>query len=93
LADQFIFGIAPFDYSPVFLLKPFRSHLTMDTLSSNALTNIGQQGITPAFGYSSPHPRARGTLTLLINALPSAHYDVIRLLYHLFSFLAFILVG
>src|ERR1019366_562206 len=29
---------------------------------------------TPAFGYSAPHPSAGGTLTLLIHALPSAHY-------------------
>jgi hypothetical protein len=34
----------------------------------------GQRGITPAFGYSAPHPGARGTLTLLNNALLSAHY-------------------
>ena len=40
----------------------------------------GRQGITPAFGYSAPHPSAEGTLTLLIHALPSAHYDLIRLL-------------
>src|SRR5512137_2262078 len=37
----------------------------------------GQRGITPAFGYSAPHPSARGTLTLLNNALPSAHYGFI----------------
>jgi hypothetical protein len=36
----------------------------------------GQRGVTPAFGYSTPHPGARGTLTLLNNALPSAHYDL-----------------
>ena len=34
----------------------------------------GQRGITPAFGYSAPHPSARGTSTLLNNALLSAHY-------------------
>src|ERR1700682_5115719 len=34
----------------------------------------GRRGITPAFGYSAPHPNAGGTLTLLIHALPSAHY-------------------
>jgi len=38
----------------------------------------GQRGVTPAFGYSTPHPGARGTLTLLISALPSAHYGMIR---------------
>ena len=36
----------------------------------------GQRGITPAFGYGAPHPSARGTLTLLISALPSAHYGL-----------------
>jgi len=34
----------------------------------------GQRGVTPAFGYDTPHPGARRTLTLLISALPSAHY-------------------
>jgi len=29
--------------------------------------------VCPAFGYGAPHPSARGTLTLLIIALPSAH--------------------
>ncbi|GEM_PF-4589001 len=30
------------------------------------------------FGYDALHPGARGTLTLLIDALPGAHYDLIR---------------
>src|SRR5208283_2056903 len=38
----------------------------------------GRRGITPAFGYSAPHPSAGGTLTLLIHALPSAHYGPLR---------------
>ena len=38
----------------------------------------GQRGITPAFGYSAPHPGAGGTSTLLNNALLSAHYEPIR---------------
>src|ERR1019366_3867826 len=38
----------------------------------------GRRGITPAFGYSAPHPSAEGTLTLLIHALPSAHYELLR---------------
>src|ERR1019366_5419584 len=33
----------------------------------------GPRGITPAFGYGAPHPSARGTSTLLNNALLSAH--------------------
>ena len=106
MADRFILGVAPVDYGPVFLLKPFRFHLTVDTLSSGCLATEcklrpplgcllrfrfcarlgsslfaipGQRGITPAFGYDTPHPGARGTLTLLISALPSAHYKAIRL--------------
>jgi hypothetical protein len=38
----------------------------------------GQRGITPAFGYDTPHLGARGTLTLLIWALPSTHYGRLR---------------
>jgi hypothetical protein len=38
----------------------------------------GQRGVTPAFGYSAPHSSARGTLTLLNNALLSAHYEPLR---------------
>jgi hypothetical protein len=40
----------------------------------------GQRGITPAFGYSAPHPSAEGTSTPMIHALPSAQYGLIRLL-------------
>ena len=64
------------DYGPVLLLKPFRSYLTVGTLPSDTI--FGQRGITPTFGYGSPHLRARGTLTLLIHALPSAHYKLVR---------------
>jgi hypothetical protein len=39
----------------------------------------GRRGITPAFGYSAPHPSAGGTSTLLITALPSAQYGAVRL--------------
>jgi hypothetical protein len=38
----------------------------------------GPRGITPAFGYGAPHPSARGTSTLLNDALLSAHYDPLR---------------
>jgi hypothetical protein len=38
----------------------------------------GPRGITPAFGYGAPHPSTRGTLTLLNNALLSAHYGPVR---------------
>jgi hypothetical protein len=32
LADRFISGVAPIDYGPVLLLKPFGFHLAVDTL-------------------------------------------------------------
>ena len=35
----------------------------------------GQRRVTAAFGYDAPHLSARGTLTLLIWALPSTHYE------------------
>jgi len=59
----------------VFLRIPFGFHLTVDTLSSKTSSGPGQRGITPAFGYSAPYPSAEGTSTLMMNALPSAHYD------------------
>lgn len=37
---------------------------------------IGQRDITPAFGYGAPHLSTRGTSTLLIIALPGAHYGL-----------------
>src|ERR1017187_2692408 len=103
LADRFIFGVAPIDYSPVLLLMPFGFHLAVDTLPSgnckrwlqvrlgcvqlspscpfrllHTFLSPGPRGITPAFGYGAPHPSARGTSTLLNNALLSAHYDPLR---------------
>jgi hypothetical protein len=73
-------GAPPIDYSPILLLKPFGFRIAPDTLSSDE-NLVGQRGITPAFGYSAPHPSAGGTLTLLIHALPSAHYDLLDLLF------------
>src|SRR5271168_5156598 len=70
-------GSPPIDYSPILLLKPFGFRIAADTLSSDE-NLVGQRGITPAFGYSAPHPSAGGTLTLLIHALPSAHYEPLR---------------
>src|SRR5271155_3302066 len=67
-------GSPPIDYSPILLLKPFGFRIAPDTLSSDE-NLVGQRGITPAFGYSAPHPSAGGTSTLLIHALPSAHYE------------------
>ena len=80
-ADRFIIGVAPIDYDPGLLLRPFGFHLAMDTLPSGVLPRnstffplSGQRGITPAFGYGAPHPGARGTSTLLNNVLLSTHY-------------------
>src|SRR5271156_1251042 len=70
-------GSPPIDYSPILLLKPFGFRIAPDTLSSDE-NLVGQRGITPAFGYSAPHPSAGGTLPLLIHALPSAHYEPLR---------------
>ena len=55
-------------------------------------SHFGRRGITPAFGYGAPHPSAGGTSTLPIWALPSAHYDGVRLLvpvHHRLRLLAF----
>src|SRR5580658_2568469 len=45
LADQFIFGVAPIDYSPVLLLMPFGFHLAMDTLPSGNCEDRLQVGL------------------------------------------------
>src|ERR1700745_777418 len=66
-------GSPPIDYTPILLPKPFGFRIAPDTLSSDE-NLVGQRGITPAFGYSAPHPSAGGTLTLLMHAPPSAHY-------------------
>jgi hypothetical protein len=53
LADRFIFGVAPIDYSPVLLLMPFGFHLTMDTLPSGNLERRPKirLGLFPAFAF------------------------------------------
>src|ERR1700737_3550001 len=70
-------GSPPIDYSPILLLNPFGFRIAPDPLSPDE-NLVGQRGIPPAFGYSAPHPSAGGTLTLLIHALPSAHYEPLR---------------
>jgi hypothetical protein len=57
---------------------PFGFHLAMDTLPSGV--DSGRRHITAVFGYGAPHSSARGTSTLLNNALLSAHYAAVRLL-------------
>src|SRR5712692_10168097 len=56
LADQFIFGVAPIDYSPVLLLMPFGFHLTMDTLPSGALQVAGFRSALAGFRLSLSCP-------------------------------------
>ena len=56
MADQFIFGVAPIDYSPVLLLMPFGFHLAMDTLPSG---NCGAAAPGPPWSVSSFRLRAR----------------------------------
>ena len=53
LADQFIFGVAPIDYSPVLLLMPFGFHLAVDTLPSGMLRGSapGPPWLCPAFAF------------------------------------------
>ena len=43
----------PLDYGPVFLLMPFGSHLTVDTLPSEALQAVAlaQPWLYPAFAF------------------------------------------
>src|SRR5215469_12865230 len=52
----------------------FRLRARLDVSIPSAF--FGQRGITPAFGYGAPHSSARGTLTLLNNALLSAHFRI-----------------
>ena len=61
------------DTSPQTLRIPDRS----GSCPPNALAS-GQRGITPVFGYGAPHSSTEGTSTLLIHALPSAHYEPLR---------------
>src|SRR5260370_20529334 len=56
LADQFIVGVAPIDYGPILLLKPFRFHLTMDTLPSGVLLIGGFRSALICFQLSLSCP-------------------------------------
>ena len=59
LADRFVRGMAPFDYGPILLRKPFRLHLTVDALSSGCRSrqnaNLGVfLCLFPSFPTSCP---------------------------------------
>jgi hypothetical protein len=62
---------------PPWLVSGFRFRARLGFVIPS--TFPGPRGITPAFGYSAPHSSARGTLTLLSNALLSAQYSRFRL--------------
>jgi len=53
LADLFIVGVAPIDYSPILLLKPFGFQIAPDTLSSGRLEKLasGPSWLCPAFAF------------------------------------------
>src|SRR6516164_6204764 len=62
---------------PPWLVSDFRFRARLGFVIPSTFS--GPRGITPAFGYSAPHSGARGTLTLLNNALLSAHYGPLKL--------------
>src|SRR5215831_13720329 len=62
---------------PPWLVSSFRFRARLGF--SIPSTFSGPRGITPAFRYGAPHLSARGTSTLLSNALLSAHYGPLRL--------------
>ena len=57
-------------------VSSFRLRARLDVSIPSAF--FGQRGITPTFGYGTPHSSARGTLTLLSSALLSARYELFR---------------
>ena len=77
LADLFIRGLPHSITARYFSSNPSDSG-SLRTPCPPSACAVGRRGITPAFGYSAPHPGAGGTLTLLIHALPSAHYGPLR---------------
>jgi hypothetical protein len=52
-ADRFLWGIAPFEYDPVVLRKPFRLPLAVDALPSERLQEaaVGPSWLSPAFAF------------------------------------------
>src|SRR5260370_11028326 len=76
-ADRVIRGFPPSITARYFASNPSDSG-SLRTPCPPASKPAGRRGIPPAFGYSAPHPSAGGTLTLLIHALPSAHYGAVR---------------
>ena len=77
MADLFIRGLPQSITARYFSSNPSDSG-SLRTPCPPTSKLAGRRGITPAFGYSAPHPSAGGTLTLLIHALPSAPYRSVR---------------
>ena len=77
MADLFIRGLPHSITARYFSSNPSDSG-SLRTPCPPASKPAGRRGITPAFGYSAPHPSAGGTLTLLIHALPSTHCKPLR---------------
>ena len=73
LADLFIRAFAQSITARYFSSNPSDSG-SLRTPCPPASKPAGRRGITPAFGYSAPHPSTGRTSTLLIHALPGAHY-------------------
>ena len=70
-------GVAPIDYSPVFLLMPFGFHLTMDTLPSGDLQVSGFRSALACFPLSLSCPfRLLHTFHL---PRPARHYPRVRI--------------
>jgi hypothetical protein len=68
----------PFDYDPVVLLKPFRLHLAVDALPSDALLHRPVRHY-PHVWISTRGLGSSGTLTHLKRLLPGTHYGPLRL--------------
>ena len=66
-------GQPPIDYGPAVLFRPFGLHLAVDTLPSPTHAGASEE-LPPLSWIWFLHLRTRGTLTLPIRALPSAHY-------------------
>ena len=70
--------MAPIDYNPVVLRKPFRPHLTVNALPSEALP-LRPVRRYPHFWISTRGLGSSGTLTHLRRVLPGTHYGPLRL--------------
>src|ERR1700752_3516314 len=79
LADRFIFGMAPSITARYFSSCPSNptSRWTLCP-PMNLRLHRPARLLHPAFGYDAPHSSARGTLTLLNNALLGAQYGGFR---------------